>query len=1067
MHTAARRRAWSVTTVESPRVMQQPLKKLAIVLVVCILLPPNQPTQAANTSDHLSRDQVARLNYQTGTSQIQPESSNNLQQQAIMNPFRTKRRDNTAAKNLLDEPSQPQKEEENFKVLGLIRGTRELLTPTGLNSLYNYINKRPETIKKRKQQKMAAANGQPIGRDPNPKAPLYQQFPVAGQQPHHDYGQRAIALGRENAMMGRPELDQNGFVPPLLMHPSELGANIGIPPMFEQALHSNRLEQNLIHSYPEPMPELGAVEPQGFENGPEAGFKISRQQQRGTVKDVYLPPDLDYNQRRPHAYSHEYPVAVSDAKGSKDVQQNPAALITHSQRIEAPPEANLGPVPSRLYGDKQTNRERLLSNAQLISLIDELKEFNSRQASKLQSSGLVPPSDKQIYSKFNNDRGGENNPTMSKANDNGTSEAHNNNLPFEDEDDYVEDTSQADAQKPVAQATNGQEGKMSTDELAKFAKFLMTKEGANLKFQLGLEKESPDDGDEEDDRDTLLETKNKHLKTRPKKAGEQRLGDQVDKRNLKAAVQLDKLIDNVAEKTRELERFGQTDEAPTLNKDNNNNINTKQVTNNNVIDDSARKKRNQDSKTTVGSSTEINSASSDSHKRKPAKQIADKDHGEGNFAKMLIKQEILEDQQESSGSSPLGTINDRSEGRKGSVKSPNSKSKLINRNFDYEDVNSRSDIKNDRGEKRYQYPRKERNRDHITLIDQLQKTRQNKANARSRIHMPVDSILKRAMDGELGMQTERTSDGKLSLRGPNRGAVVTLDLPSQRTGQTKEDEGENNSELVSAQIDPDKADGTDALNRVHLQSAKPLKDEYPISERVSDRLNKLSYNLDRYFNDGFLQEIDSKSKLDGDSNQGAKPTREPAQPQTQSSNVNAKKSASQPKGGRPKDGQPKDKGDKEDRDFDIDVSIDGKREKDDDDDRDDEDNDASKAGGESKSKGRGKTGRVTPKGGKKVLKKKKVPSKDSDVEPTAVKQEQTRNEKIEVDANSNPDSNSDPVESESLETPIGPDGDVSADDTPKTNAKKLKSSTEKQISTSYKRGKKTTGNKFYEEPDWR
>lgn len=292
-------------------------------------------------------------------------------------------------------------------------------------------------------------------------------------------------------------------------------------------------------------------------------------------------------------------------------------------------------------------------------------------------------------------------------------------------------------------------------------------------------------------------------------------------------------------------------------------------------------------------------------------------------------------------------------------------------------------------------------------------------------------------------------------------------MPSQRVGQTKDDEGENNSELVSSQIDPDKADGTDALNRVHLQSAKPLKDEYPISERVSDRLNKLSYNLDRYFNDGFLQEIDSKSKIDADNNQAAQPKKEPAQPQTQSSNVNPKKSASQPKDDRLNDGQPKDKDDKEDRDFDVDVSIDGKREKDDDDDREDDDNDTSKAGGKSKSKGGGKSRKVTPKGGKKVLKKKKVPSKDSDVEPTAVKEEQTRSEKIELDANPSPDSNSDPVESESLETPIGPDGDVSADDTPKTNAKKVKSSTAKKISTSYKRGKKTTGNKFYEEPDWR
>lgn len=843
------------------------------------------------------------------------------------------------------------------------------------------------------------------------------------------------------------------------------------PPISQLAAQSSDQEQILTNFY--------LNNPQYLQVQPSDGYAVNQVSSYSYPQNpigVQLRPSAAYQQFGAYSQNpmmmHQQGAGPSVSAGSTANQaaatQNQSRSKTQQQQTARRRQKVKAAVPpAKMPAGKQ---KQMLSNDQLVSLIDELKDFNSRQASKIQASSAVSPPDSRRESQVRE---------------------------VEVERDEIERPRAANLKhnhraKDEAQV---EESKFDADDLAKFAKFLMTKEGANMKFQLGLERDSPDDGDEEDDRDALLETRKEPAVAR------KRGGEALEKRQSDMVNQMDQLIEDAIDRTKEISKRQQKEKEKEKKK---------KTTRNKLKDDDSSDERELEDRRKRREKSAENSPPANDNEVVSSNQPSDQhdfsspsNHDE-NYAKMLIKKELMEDKQDSLLETPENASSLDSVARIAGEQKATTRRKFRRSN---EPASSNSQIsQTDDGDSKFEYPKSERHKDQNTLLDELYKARLKKSKTRERIPLAVNSVLKRALDGELGLHTERRPDGRLIMRSGNNNdnqAALTLNLPaSKRTSSSGrqssssenvniggEEEPTTNSELVPLRAEPTVTKS--GVEGVKLTGeSQPLADEYPISERVSDRLNKLSNNLDQYFNDGFIQEIETKAKLNNNSNNNSKDN-----PKASSSSINSSTSGRKPSKGR---------GRNVDHDFDVDVGIDGKRdvERDPDEtDADDGEDNSDAARGQTRMKrprnvvaetGRARpsnrpikvpsgssrrpmaaTGRGSNRGAAKRDKRKTQdklmasarPADDGSTESSSLRRDVlSRKENLEFENSQRALPNLDPVENETLETPIGPDGDSNIEPDLKAADKKKVDSQQRNVSMRY--GKKEAG-KFYEEPDWK
>lgn len=1024
--------------------------------------------------------------------------------------------------------------------------SNESPSPSTLSSIYDYINSR-----RQQENKQTATKVLPIAG----ASSFQQQFGINGiRSPSQDYNvQRTVALGRENDDRLIPshkqssQLDKSGIIQPFLLTangnalqgsvsnhhiipnkqlystPVALKSNENYILMGDQHHHINN---NLDGHYQlPPVMEMLPIQNNQHQHvyPRNVGPQIYKTRGHHQVEGNYEAAKNPYKQQVRQEFQ-QYPT-----ENHLDFIQNEAENKENSNKKRFSPLIKeehfiVDGIRGKIYPDtsKLNERQRLLSNEQLVSLIDELKEFNSRKASKIGPAGIIPsmaltqpPKKVKLkYKEKNRDS------TNSKYNYKKVDSGSNLNE-TEDSDDYPEgsdDKSSSRGPENYMRHPNQTNG-MSTDDLAKFAKFLMSKEGSNLKFQLGLDKESIDDGDFDDEKDALLESNEKQTKAKPKSISSRRM-EALDRNYKNAAINMNQMYDRLGNKVRDADR--ELNRRKILEK-----LKRRQRLNS-VESNKARNKRNREESSSEDFETsKVQRASPTSEQE----QNQEEDNGsykanpkEANFAKLLINQEILEDQRESAQDSPTSSSKKVEKSDKDDYNHDLHPSNSQGKSKVPVDVNSEpspSRTRAEYGEEEDQYTVGERAHDNTDLLNDLQKTRKTKSKTRSRIPIPVDNLLKRALDGDLGLRTEKRPDGKLLLKDTARGNVAILDLPpksgdfeSEQASISTEEDGSLNSELVpSYQTNSGQHDGSQGSNNVLVHSSEPLRDEYPISERVSAGLNKLSNNLDRYFNDGFLAEIETKSK-DGinqdNNNKNNQKRRNKESHQPESSNVN--EAARQllvdeiQKGtNRKLEDDVKDKVEKKikgrvDHDFDVDVGIDGKRDNDGEDfetnrsedlDTKDDDNEKSNLkklkvkplrkmktknelrrkdslsrtnsnNKDTNRKAKGKILKETSKNNSKIEKELPVTDANDNGTRSVSRDMTTRSEKVEFENHGRIAPNLDPVESENLETPIGPDSDngVEADI---VSEEKTKSTKGTEVSATY--GKKVPG-KFYEEPEW-
>lgn len=190
-----------------------------------------------------------------------------------------------------------------------------------------------------------------------------------------------------------------------------------------------------------------------------------------------------------------------------------------------------------------------LTNAQLMALIDELKEFNSRHSNKTRHA---KPSKKKKNAADQSSGEEEDEDSTTSDADSGNDSASDSDDEGKDGADKEQETASSKYAKQQATGLNPND-----KDLAKFAKFLLTKEGANMRFQLNLDKDAPDDGDEEDDKDGLKSRSDKgkgRKKSKKKKKKKEEDLDDMDRKHRKASSQLDKLIEELSERAAELEK---------------------------------------------------------------------------------------------------------------------------------------------------------------------------------------------------------------------------------------------------------------------------------------------------------------------------------------------------------------------------------------------------------------------------------------------------------------------------------------------------------------------------------
>lgn len=797
--------------------------------------------------------------------------------------------------------------------------------------------------------------------------------------------------------------------------------------------------------------------------------------------------------------------------------------LTNKQYAADVPKIARQPALQSAESEKPKAKSSMLTNEQLISLIDELKEFNSRQVDKVKNAKPEGKKTDESDSKqpeedaSDDDEDDDNNnkedakraklretakpflSLMKGVVDQGEQRQGSINREQNDSEKQLppppplllsrqqqQDSSESEAKEAEPESKRSKqeddEDRMNNDDLLNFAKFLMTKEGANMKFQLGLEKDhSPEDGDDEEERKAQESLNRQKIRSSTAKELED-----LDKKHEQASKHMDRLMDDVLFRVKELSKR-QKKKA-------------KKEVENEVVDDQERARRRRESlmsganKTVskkTSSSTKDGSADRDDVKKPEKREPRDE-----NFAKKLIQQELLEDQRESShepavstqsiapqksaslakATEKLDNINEPRQTthvRKAGKKSRVSKDGSVSTNL-VVDHAERS-----RNSANQVYAKQARRRDKAAASSELNKTRDAKARLRARMPTDTDPLIKRALDGGYAIQAERGPDGKITLKTDRNNHMLTLEVPERGSKGRKrkknkrasgdalqQDAGTNNSAPVPSLALDTRRD--QVLDKVKLSSAQKLQDEYPVSNRVGDRLNKLSNSLDKYFNDGFLQQIDKKTRMGAVDVSQLK--EQPQQIKTvQSVNRQQSEPPPVPKG---------------DPDFDVNVNVDGKRENDEEelrgDDEDGYDEEAKSSPARTKSASeRRRQPRMKRKHSTKRTSKSLASlapyarassgankkQNDDGIVMTGRRDESTKKVDLQFENNVKVAPSADPVDNETLDTPIGPDNETGMAMPDLSSAKSKTNSTEVHETTSY--GTKSAGNKFYEEPEWR
>lgn len=544
---------------------------------------------------------------------------------------------------------------------------------------------------------------------------------------------------------------------------------------------------------------------------------------------------------------------------------------------------------------------------------------------------------------------------------------------------------------------------------------------------------------------------------------------------------------------------------------------------------SSRKRREQ---RTVGNINNDRDESSDSQLQQHAKNKLSKNPSkqrnheaggdkDGNFAKMLISQELLEDQLESAQRPKLEdqylTTSDHL-----SVKS----GMISNQSGGDDDAATQHTVD-------HSIPKKQNNRDswtredslsHDDFIDDLVRAREGKSALRGRMtqgkYLKNEPLLVKALSGGLDVTTEKRPNGHFLVKSNSGPAEIRMQLPANNKRRSasssnlettrtidSNDTPEHGSEPVPLRVEPNP--------NVHVDfeenASRPLQDEYPISAKVSDRLDKLSSNLDQFFDDRFMQQIEEKSKYNiNNSDQSRGDSREPSR--EASSRHATKFTKTKPA---------------KDRDFDVNVGIDGKVDSEDPPDLDEQDPEDEGSSDESKSSDNGLNKNKKNKGAKSLnkgsravasreasvrsrLRNKQLKNKNprsmysvagvdatlatansesddsngyskqnqrkrkehfnnqnnnqdnEDKSKSLLRDELNQKERIEFESSGKLLSDKDPVENETLETPIGPDRENNTVDLTAGVTKILKENNSTLRHSSGRRGNPSA--KFFEEP---
>jgi len=778
--------------------------------------------------------------------------------------------------------------------------------------------------------------------------------------------------------------------------------------------------------------------------------------------------------------------------------------VGHSQE----PGAAVGPLGAPFRGtvsdgvvgkDESSKSAKTLTNEQLLALIEELKEFNSQQVPRATEPEI---STQQEEEDDDNDNDSDTSSidlkhSPEEAELETTEPKRRVGQPVEEEKRRAEreHDNKAHNSNNNNRAQSKRKGKLqekpNADDLAKFAKFLMTKEGANMRFQLGLEKDSPDDGDERDEQDSLLESKRKQRKAPMGQSRKEKELNELDNKHTQVSDHMDKLLEQLTGAFVEANKASSRKRAQ-------NKLRANREPDSRDEDLRGRARRHSGASSSGPQGTEIQPAKttrstssvqrerttiepSDASLANPKGLRVEKGHGD-NFAKQLMKQELQLDQVEHSPeASSRGDENLRPD-TNGAKSRRHVKGGRDEVDFDI--------AEGDEGEEAHQYSGPERKSDREALLKELNKTRGSRTKLRSYKPVRGNPVLQQALSGKMGVQTERRPDGSLTLTSGHTGGSVNLRLGDVKTkespkGAHRAQRGRevqfDEPERLQSNSDVDQR----AISRVEMQSGQPVKDEYPISEQVNKRINALSHNLDRYFNDGFLKEIEPRSGLQ------TSPKGKTDSPTTPAS------SAAQDDSKLTKDAKTAEES-KGDRDFDVDVGIDGKRDegpKSDDDYAEDEEGEeegaeqkkqkkkeekkkkqreSSPVGAASKVRQR-KSVRNDRRGGRakneKQISKMYINSAGNEPVSGSVKQDMSAaNEHLLFESGGGPSGqtkSTDPVDGETFDTPIGPDSWTRRgplNNIPVSARKKLETSKESsKVATKF--GKQSP-NKFYEEPDW-
>lgn len=734
---------------------------------------------------------------------------------------------------------------------------------------------------------------------------------------------------------------------------------------------------------------------------------------------------------------------------------------------------------------KPSAHQKTLSNGQLMSLIDELKDYNSRQATKVEFGNAAPGIHKNDELVDDGDENIDIDPSF-------INNKHSDPASEPAERAATREKEKKARKKAISTKEQKSEEKVSPDDIAQFAKFLMTKEGSNMRFQLGLEKDSPDDGDiDEDDKDALLESKKSQLKTIRERKRDQGVAggpretnelNELDQKHSDVARQMDSLLEDL---TGNLGKITKEDGKKTKRR--------KHMDSSEELEpDDLRARSRRNSKEGVSSTAEkttiaIRAKPPLNEQPRPERRVKYQKGHEENFAKQLIRQELVQDQLESKINNSRLTDSTANHQRAGSYDVPRetnpTKSKK-RRNIDFTQISG--------GEENQNYPRPARDRDHVALIHDRQKARDGKSRLRSGVSAKKivnEPIVRKALSGQVALRTESYPKGKLvpttsqsgTLKPPKKSISSTRVTPAFRhndDGQTRDADKTFPSQVESPE-------SRNELNRVRIESDSPLKDEYRVSERVSNRLNLLSNNLDRYFNDGFLNGIENKSKLkeskpEVNDDRGEKQQAE--NQQADSSNVNEAAANEQSAGRR-------------DPDFDVNVTVDGKREAPEKDDvyyEDDDEENATVLSIQKENRSPVVLGKNRSNKSLRRLPSKSTKMPESKAEVSSIDESKVSSlarkpsdnlgdnehdggsskqnlfagdEHLTFESRDNKVTNLlDPVEGETFDSPIGPDANNLDFMLPPVTGKKVESSREsKKVATKY--GYSQTP-EFYEEGEW-